>query len=116
MTVLVVEDELLIRMDLEARLKRLDADVIGETAMGEDAVELASRLKPELILMDIQLQGRMDGIEAARQILPVHDCIIVFISAFDQPDFSAMDIPMNANVSYRSKPLSTAQLKEILHG
>ena len=71
MRVLVVEDELFIRMDLEARLKRLDADVVGATANGKYAVDLASRLKPELILMDIQLQGPMDGIEATRRILAV---------------------------------------------
>ncbi len=67
--VLLVEDHVLTRMGLKAALKRTsDIDVIGEAANGEEAVQLAGKLQPNVILMDVGMPI-MDGIQAARKIV-----------------------------------------------
>ena len=84
MTVLLVEDELFIRMDLEHRIRKMGVNIIGTSATGHEAVQLAKEHKPDLILMDIKLKGNMDGIEAAHEITTYLPCNIVFISAFEK--------------------------------
>ena len=112
MRVLIVEDELLIRMDLERRLRMLGADVLGGTATGEEAVEMARSMKPDAVLMDIKLRGALNGEEAARQILSFHNtCRVVFISAFDTPDIDALTKDYNASIGYAPKPIATSQLR-----
>jgi DNA-binding NarL/FixJ family response regulator len=80
-TVLIVEDEVIVAADLEDRLNRLGYRVVGTSDRGEQAVTLACRLRPDLILMDIRLRGPMDGVEAAAQILGRIDVPIVFLTA-----------------------------------
>ena len=63
--ILVVEDEGIIAMELEARLQDIGYTVSATTGTGEEAIELADSTKPDLVLMDIMLKGKMDGIEAA---------------------------------------------------
>ena len=63
--VLVVEDEALIALDLEARLERLGYHVVGTADEADEACELARRESPDLVLMDIRLRGERDGIDAA---------------------------------------------------
>jgi PAS domain S-box-containing protein len=66
--ILIVEDGLIIAEDLRRRCEALGYTVTGVAATGEDAVFIADRTRPDLVLMDIRLRGTMDGIEAARQI------------------------------------------------
>jgi hypothetical protein len=66
--VLVVEDERLIAEEILERLTRMGFRVVGSVDTAEDAVQAARRELPELILMDIRLKGKMDGIEAAAEI------------------------------------------------
>lgn len=66
--ILIVEDGLIIAEDLRRRCEALGYAVTGIAATGEDAVFIADRTRPDLVLMDIRLRGTMDGIEAARQI------------------------------------------------
>lgn len=67
--VLIVEDEVLTALDLQACLERAGYRVADMVFSGEDAVHRAAELKPHLILMDITLKGTLGGIEAARLIL-----------------------------------------------
>ena len=71
-TILIVEDEAIVAADLAGKLEQLGYEVVGTAAKGEEAVESACRLKPEVVLMDIRLKGAMDGIEAAEAILRRH--------------------------------------------
>jgi two-component system cell cycle sensor histidine kinase/response regulator CckA len=80
--ILIVEDESLVAMDIEKRLKALEYDVAGIVSSGQDAIELAASESPDLILMDIHLKGGVDGIEAAAYINEHHDLPIVFLTAF----------------------------------
>ena len=81
-SILIVEDENIVAMDLAATLKRLGYEVCATTALGEDAVELARTERPDLILMDIMLAGTMDGVQAAEHIRAERDVPIVFLTAY----------------------------------
>ena len=78
-TILIVEDEAIIAADLASKLGKLSYEVIGTTARGEDAVEMACSLKPDIVLMDIRLKGSMDGIEAAEEIRRRHSAPVIYL-------------------------------------
>jgi CheY-like chemotaxis protein/nitrogen-specific signal transduction histidine kinase len=78
---LVVEDEPLVAMDLRQRLMGLGYDIVGVAPTGERAIALADRLHPDLVLMDVHLQGAMDGVTAAAEIRQHQDVPIVFVTA-----------------------------------
>ena len=80
--ILIVEDDAVIAMELEERLKGLGYAVCGVTAYGKEAVSEAARLQPDLVLMDIRLRGAMDGIEAAAQIGARFDIPILYLTAY----------------------------------
>ena len=65
---LVVEDESIVALDLKSSLTMLGYQVVGTAASGEDAIARAESAHPDLVLMDINLQGEMDGVEAANTI------------------------------------------------
>ncbi|MBV8867351.1 MAG: response regulator [Acidobacteriaceae bacterium] len=79
--ILVVEDDQIIQLDLRRNLKRLDYDVVGTASSGEEAITKAAQLQPDLVLIDIRLQGAMDGIEAARQIQLARDVPVIYLTA-----------------------------------
>jgi two-component system, response regulator PdtaR len=80
--ILVVDDEAIISMQLEERLHAMGYSVVGMAASGEDAIEKARRLLPDLILMDIVMPGRLNGIEAAQAILSELDIPVVFVTSY----------------------------------
>ncbi len=80
--ILVVEDEAIVAMSLQARLENLRYAVVGVVASGEEAIERAADLSPDLILMDIRLSGTMDGIQAAELIRARFDIPVVYLTAF----------------------------------
>lgn len=103
--VMVVEDESLIAIDLKMSLKSLGYDVSDVVATGEDAVQSAIKKTPDLILMDIHLQGQIDGIEAAYQIQKSCKIPIVFMSAYT--DSVTMERINNLKVAgFIAKPLT----------
>jgi CheY-like chemotaxis protein len=79
--VLIVEDEFAIAVDIQDQLTRLGYVVVGLTAFGEDAVELAAVLRPDLVLMDINLRGKLNGVAAAEQIRSRLSLAVVFVTA-----------------------------------
>jgi CheY-like chemotaxis protein len=64
--ILIVEDQRVVARDIEEHLTRLGYTVVGVTSSGEEAVPLVENLGPDLVLMDIRLQGPTDGTEAAQ--------------------------------------------------
>ncbi len=66
--VLVVEDEIIVAKDIEETLQNLGYSVTGIARSAEEAIELSERTEPEIVLMDIMLEGKMDGTEAAKVI------------------------------------------------
>jgi two-component system, cell cycle sensor histidine kinase and response regulator CckA len=82
--VLIVEDEAIVAIDLQGRLREFGYSVPQPVAIGGEAIEKASLLKPDLILMDIKLAGEIDGIEAAKRIRSRIDIPIIFLTAYTQ--------------------------------
>jgi CheY-like chemotaxis protein len=80
--ILVVDDEAIITMQLEERLTAMGYTVAGMAASGEDAVTKARRIHPDLILMDIVMPGKMNGIEAAKIISEELDIPVVFVTSY----------------------------------
>lgn len=81
-TILVVEDERITAEDIKAGLEFAGYKVPITCSTGEDAVRQAARLEPDLILMDIKLEGEMDGIEAAAEIKKLQDIPVIYLTAF----------------------------------
>ena len=81
-TILIAEDESIVALDLKQRLESFGYQVPSVVSSGEEAVERAAELLPSLVLMDIQLQGRVDGIEAAGRIRRRLGIPVVFATAF----------------------------------
>jgi two-component system, cell cycle sensor histidine kinase and response regulator CckA len=80
--ILIVEDERIIARELKERLTHMGHVVVGSVATGEQAVEQARALDPDLVLMDIKLQGELDGIAAAAIIQRETGVPVVYLTAF----------------------------------
>ncbi|AUB57814.1 MULTISPECIES: response regulator [Methanobacterium] len=85
-TILVVEDERITAEDIRAGLKFAGYKVPAVCSTGEDAVQQAGRLEPDLVLMDIKLEGEMDGIEAAAEIKKSHDIPVIYLTAYSDEE------------------------------
>jgi PAS domain S-box-containing protein len=84
--ILIVEDEVLIAADLEGRLTGLGYTVCGKATSGKEALDLAEQHCPDLVIMDIILQGKMDGTETAEVIRDKWGTPIVFLTAYADTD------------------------------
>jgi two-component system, response regulator PdtaR len=80
--ILVVDDEAIITMQLEERLTKMGYTVSGMAASGEEAIDKARRLRPDLVLMDIVMPGKMNGIEAANIVTRELDIPVVFVTSY----------------------------------
>ena len=80
--ILVVEDESIVAMDIQHRLRKLGYAVVRVVPSGEEAVAAARDLDPDLVLMDIMLEGAMDGIESAAAIRDAQDVPVIYLTAY----------------------------------
>jgi two-component system NtrC family sensor kinase len=109
-SVLVVEDQRLVAADLAMQLRGFGFRVVGFAVSGQEAVAKARELAPDVVLMDINLEGAMDGTEAARQIREHSRCAIVFLTAFS--DLQTLERAKLAEPGgYVVKPASPAELR-----
>ncbi|MFC7488930.1 ANTAR domain-containing response regulator [Knoellia sp. CPCC 206453] len=83
--ILVAEDEAIIRLDLAEMLGEAGYEVVGQASNGEQAVEMATSLRPDLVMMDVKMPV-MDGITAAEQIGKERICPVVMLTAFSQTE------------------------------
>ena len=84
--ILVVEDEAVVALDIRTQLERLGYEVIGTTGRGEEAERLAREGRPDLVLMDIRLEGGDDGVEIGGRLRAEIGAPVVFLTAFsDEP-------------------------------
>ncbi|MCP4714029.1 MAG: PAS domain S-box protein, partial [Deltaproteobacteria bacterium] len=81
-TILIVEDEILIAEDLKNKLKQAGYQDVATAASGEEALRLAAVRSPDLVLMDIRLSGRLDGIQAAEALNAGQQTAIIYLTAF----------------------------------
>jgi len=109
-----VEDELLVAWHLESLAREQHLDVCGLVPDGDGAIEQAIDLDVDLILMDIRLAGRMDGIEAARRIRDQRDTPIIFITAHGDPATRAKIEQVVPGTPVLAKPITAERLKEAI--
>lgn len=111
--ILVVEDEAIVAMDISQRLKSLGYELAGRTGTGEEAVELAGKEHPDLVLMDIHLQGTMDGIDAAVTIRQQHGLPVIFLTAYSEE--TTLERAKQAEpYGYILKPFDDRELKSTI--
>jgi response regulator NasT len=106
--VLIAEDEALIRLDLAEMLREEGYQVVGEAGDGQEAVELAESLKPDLVIMDVKMPRR-DGIDAAAEIAAKRIAPVVVLTAFSQRDLVEKARDAGA-MAYLVKPFSISDL------
>lgn len=80
--ILTVEDDAIIGRHLQYLLKNLGYSVIGPLTSGEEAIKIALEIHPDMILMDVQLEGEIDGIDAAQKIQDEQDIPVIYITAY----------------------------------
>lgn len=111
--ILIVEDEQIVAADLEIKLKAIGYEVVGMAASGEEAVVLAEQVRPDIVLMDIQLHGPLSGTQTAKLIQRRLGVPIVFVTAYAGV-FVRDPEQMPPPGICLSKPFSTQQLKAAL--
>jgi PAS domain S-box-containing protein len=84
--ILLVEDELIVARDTESMLNILGYEVVDIALSGEEAIQKAHQLKPDLILMDINLKGEIDGIHATETITKLDDIPVVYCTAYAEDE------------------------------
>ena len=108
--VLVVEDEKITALDLCMTLEELGHEVVGSTGRAEVALELVASLRPDLVLMDIQLEGPMLGTEAARLIRERHSTPVIFLTAYTD-DRTLDDACRSLAYGYMVKPFEKREVE-----
>jgi YesN/AraC family two-component response regulator len=109
--VVIVEDEGIIQLQLRKSLSRLGLQVIGSALTGEEGVELCLRERPEIIFMDINMPGKIDGLEAARRILAAYRPCLVMLTAYTEFEKEAKAI---GACGYIIKPVNEQILRYCL--
>jgi two-component system, response regulator PdtaR len=112
-TILVVEDDINVAAVLEARLESFGYEVCAIARTGMKAVENHKRHAPDLVLMDILLEGDMNGIEAAEQISAKSDVPIIFITCLNDPEVLDKAIRTHP-YGYLVKPYDNAELRSCI--
>jgi AmiR/NasT family two-component response regulator len=108
--ILVVEDEGILRVGTTLHLKSFGYDVVGNFQRGEDAIEHAVDLKPDLLLMDIKLSGKLNGIETVKEIQKKIDVPVIYLSAYSNNDLIE-EARSTKPFRYLIKPLNEMDLK-----
>lgn len=111
--ILVVEDEAIVARDIVQQLTDLGYAPVGIASLGEQAIQLATELRPDLVLMDIQLAGAMDGIEAAQHIRSQLALPVVFLTAFSE-DHMLERARVTEPFGYILKPFTERELSTVL--
>jgi putative two-component system response regulator len=109
-SVLVVEDEAVVAMDIEAALQDMDYEVIGTASTGEEAIAKALESRPDVVLMDIRLRGEMDGIEAAGRIRAAAPIPVIYLTAFADNELIAR-AKVTEPFGYILKPFEARELR-----
>ena len=108
--ILVVEDEVIVAKNIQDKLEKLGYSVKATVTSGEEAVKKTEEMQPDLILMDIKLEGDMDGIETTKQIRKNFDIPIVYLTAFAD-DETLNRVKLTEPYGYIIKPFNERELQ-----
>lgn len=114
MKILIVEDDRLISLMLSKMVKKMGHEVVSVYARGEKALESITNNKVDLILMDVMLEGEMDGIETMQKIQQKHTIPVIYITG--NSDESTKQRAASTNfLDYLVKPVTYTQLHKIIN-
>lgn len=111
--ILIVEDESIVALDLENRLKKNGHAVLGIASNGQEAINQAAISNPDLVLMDINLKGSINGIEAAREIYIRFDIPVIYLTANADSD-TFERAKTTAPIGYLLKPFKERELNQTI--
>ncbi|MBI5410964.1 MAG: EAL domain-containing protein [Nitrospirae bacterium] len=112
-SILIVEDEAIIALDLRATLSEMGYLVTAVAASGEEAIAQAARTRPDLVLMDVKIEGEMDGVETAGQIWSQLGIPIVYLTAHAD-DHTLLRIKGTQPFGYVLKPVNERDLHAVI--
>ncbi len=110
-TILIVEDEAIVALDIKNRLGRMGYRVPAIALTGEEALAFTDHIQPDLIIMDIGLNGVMDGIQAAEQILSRFAVPIIFMTAYSDIN-TKQSLERLSPLAFLTKPFEAKELLE----
>ena len=111
--ILVVEDERIVALNLQQRLVKLGYEVVGRAASGSEALNMAREKRPDLVLMDIHIEGAMDGIETATRLADELNLRVVYLTAYSE-DTTLERARATMPYGYLLKPFSERDLHATL--
>jgi DNA-binding NarL/FixJ family response regulator len=111
--ILIVEDDFIQSFVLENQLNSFNYNVVGIAKSGEEAISIALKYKPDVVIMDISLKGKLDGIETAKKILESADTSIIYISGHLQ-EFYRNRINQTNFIDIIDKPFSRSELANVI--
>jgi PAS domain S-box-containing protein len=111
--ILIVEDDRVVARDIAQQMNRMGHVVVGTAARGEDALALARKTRPGLVLMDVRLEGSLDGIDAARLLREHLDLAVVFLTAYADED-TVRRATTAEPFGYVLKPFDEMQLRTVV--
>ncbi len=112
---LIVENDMNIAVLMRIILERYGYRVNGIVSSGEEAIEATARMKPDVVLMDIGLKGKMCGIEAANRIMKDNGIPIVYVTAYADK-YTMFKAKQGKPIAYITKPFTGIDLKEAVEG
>ena len=107
-SIVIAEDEAIIRLDLREMLEEEGYSVVGEAGRGDQAVDLVRTLRPDVVILDVKMPG-MDGIEAAKRISQEAICAVLMLTAFSQREVVEQARDAGA-LAYLVKPFQKTDL------
>ncbi len=108
--VLIIEDESIVALEISDYIQELGFNVVSTVSSAKKALEVVEAEELDLILMDVQIKGDIDGISCAKEIKVYKDIPLIYISAFSDDETLSRAIETNPS-SYLVKPFNTKELK-----
>jgi len=111
--VMIVEDEVIAAMATAAMLRKLGFDVCGNVTSGEEALVVFDGECPDIVIMDVRLDGELDGIETTRRLKARRDVPVIYVTAYSD-DTTRARARETAPLAFINKPLDITLLKGVL--
>jgi len=111
--ILIVEDESIVALDIASLVKEMGYEVCGLVYSGEEALKVAERTSPDIVLLDIGLPGEVDGLTVAEQLKEKHQVAIVFLTGYTDETIETRLRSLQP-LGILTKPVDDIAMKEIL--
>jgi CheY-like chemotaxis protein len=112
--ILIIEDELIIAADVSVQLSKLGYEVMGIHARAADAIKTMATNRPDIVVLDISLSGKVDGLTAARMITKSYQLPIVFLSANTDRESLRHAIALQP-YAFITKPFASEDLQNVMY-